>query len=64
MATQKIKFMDLAIGKVFTFELNKYTKTEEQRISCCTVINAARLDNPEQKIQVLPLIEVEVETTE
>jgi hypothetical protein len=59
MALQK--FMDLAVGAVFTFENNSYTKILEERISCCTVRNAVSTTNPQQKIQVLPLIEVETQ---
>jgi hypothetical protein len=62
MATQK--FMDIAIGSVFTFENNKYTKIPEQRISCCSVMNAVSTTNAEQKVNILPLIEVEVDTPE
>jgi hypothetical protein len=62
MANNKVKFMDLPVDAIFTFENNKYKKIQEERISCCTVINAVSTTNAEQKVNILPLIEVEVET--
>jgi len=64
MATQKLKFMDVPVDTIFIFENNKYKKIPEERISCCTVMNAVSAANAEQKVNILPLIEVEVETAE
>lgn len=58
MAMQK--FMDVAIGATFRHEGNDYRKIPEERISCCSAINAQGLHNDQQRIQVLPLVEVEV----
>lgn len=58
MAMQK--FMDVAIGATFRHEGNEYRKIPEERISCCSAINAQGLHNDQQRIQVLPLVEVEV----
>lgn len=58
MAMQK--FMDVAIGTTFRHEGNDYRKIPEERISCCSAINAQGINNNQQRIQVLPLVEVEV----
>lgn len=59
------KFMEVAVGQTFKLKnehglINDYIKLTEERISCCKVINAALLSDQKQRIQVLPLIEVEV----
>jgi hypothetical protein len=59
------KFMEVAIGQTFKLKndqgaVNEYVKLTEERISCCKAINAALLSDQKQRIQVLPLIEVEV----
>lgn len=58
MAMQK--FMDLAIGTAFRHEGSDYRKIPEERVSCCSAINAQGVHNAQHRIQVLPLVEVEV----
>jgi hypothetical protein len=38
----------------------QYKKIPDIKISCCRSINATAVDNPNNKIQVQPLTEVEV----
>lgn len=54
-----VKFMDLELGSRFKMNGIEYIKTPDERVSCCTCFNARVIDNADQKIQVLPLIEVE-----
>jgi hypothetical protein len=59
------KFMEVTVGQTFKLKneqgaVNDYVKLTEERISCCKSINAALLADQNQRIQVLPLIEVEV----
>ena len=56
--------MDLAAGLKFTASLNggpitEYIKIQEERISCCSVLNAQTTGANGQKVQFLPLAEVE-----
>jgi hypothetical protein len=58
------RFMDLAVGLKFTASLNggpitEYIKIQEERISCCSVLNAQATASNGQKVQFLPLAEVE-----
>jgi hypothetical protein len=58
-----VKFMDLAVGLKFKASLNggdviEYIKIQEERVSCCTVLNAQPTGSS-QKVQFLPLAEVE-----
>jgi hypothetical protein len=58
------RFMDLAVGLKFTASLNggpvsEYVKIQEERISCCTVLNAQSTAASSPKVQFLPLAEVE-----
>jgi len=54
-----VKFMDLEVGSKFKMNGIEYVKTPEERVSCCTCFNACVTANSDQKIQVLPLIQVE-----
>lgn len=57
------KFMDLTTGTKFTRpEDNQiiYVKIDEERISCCKVLNAVNASNSNEKIQILPLTEVNI----
>jgi hypothetical protein len=40
----------------------EYIKIPEERVSCCSVLNAVQADNRSTKVQVAPI--TEVETTE
>jgi len=55
------KFMDLSIGDKFKLNGINYVKTQEERISCCQVINASQEDLPSTRIQVTPITEVETD---
>lgn len=60
-----IKFMDLFVGQKFRASVNggplsEYIKIPEERISCCHVLTAALVADPNQKVQITPLVEVEV----
>ena len=61
MATETKKFMEIAVGSRFVTEGQQYEKITDERISCCKVINAKLVADNNQKIQVLPLTEVQVE---
>jgi hypothetical protein len=58
MATKK--FSDLSHGQQFTYNSMEYIKIPEERISCCSVLNAVQADNRANKIQITPITEVEV----
>jgi hypothetical protein len=55
-----VQFKDVAIGSQFIFNDVKYEKIPEIRVSCCTAHTAQEVGNPNSKIQILPLVEVEV----
>lgn len=55
------KFMDVDVGAQFKIGDINYTKIQDERISCCKVNNAVKSDDPNSKIQVLPITEVEVD---
>jgi hypothetical protein len=55
-----VQFKDLAVDGVFTMNGIQYKKIPDIKISCCRSINATAVDNPNNKIQVQPLTEVEV----
>lgn len=61
MATETKRFMDIAVGSKFFTDGQRYEKITDERISCCKVINAKLVTDNNQKIQVLPLTEVQVE---
>ncbi len=56
-----IKFMEVSEGQSFVLADLQYLKIAEQRISCCSAINATLSNDAATKIQVLPLQEVQVE---
>lgn len=60
-----VKFMDLTIGQKFKTSINggpisEYIKIPEERMSCCSVLNAVLVTDSKQKVQVTPLTEVEL----
>jgi hypothetical protein len=52
-------FKDLNIGEKFVYNNETYIKTEDERVSCCKVLNALKESNNE-KIMITPLQEVQV----
>lgn len=56
-----IQFKDLALDAKFTMNGIQYKKIPEIKISCCRSINASAIDNADNKIQVKPLTEVEID---
>ena len=55
-----INFHDVAVGSEFSMNGKKYVRIPDERINCCTVMNAAESDNRATKIQVVPITQVEV----
>jgi len=53
------QFKDVAVGQRFAFNGETYTKTPEERVSCCKTLNAVK-DTNQEKCMILPLQEVEV----
>lgn len=53
-----VKFVDLKVGDIFKMNDREFTRIADERINCCTVMNAQAKDNNE-KIQVIPITEVE-----
>jgi hypothetical protein len=58
MATKK--FSELSNGQQFTFNSIDYIKIPEERISCCSVLNAVQANDRSIKIQITPITEVEI----
>ena len=52
-------FKDLSIGEKFSYNNEIYTKVEEDRVSCCKVLNAVK-DTTNEKVMITPLQEVQV----
>jgi hypothetical protein len=57
MATKK--FSEVTNGQYFTMNSIEYIKIPEERVSCCSVLNAVQADNRSTKVQVTPITEVE-----
>lgn len=60
-----VKFMDLIVGQKFKASVNggplsEYVKIPEERVSCCHILTAALVSDPNQKAQITPLVEVEL----
>lgn len=56
----KKQFKDLAVGEAFTFNNVSYIRIADEKVSCCRTNNAAKADNPQEKTQITPITEVEV----
>ena len=56
MATKQFK--DVSVNTQFTLNGVDYKKIDEVRVSCCRSINACRVDDANNRIQVKPLDEV------
>jgi len=54
------RFVDIPVGTKFTFENNEYVKIPDNRVSCCKVLNAHLVANPNQKVMIVPISDVEV----
>jgi hypothetical protein len=54
------KFMDLQVGDKFVHGGIEYVKIPDERVSCCHVNNSQQLNDPNTKIQVTPITEVQV----
>jgi hypothetical protein len=52
-------FKDLNIGEKFTLNNETYIKAEEERVSCCKVLNALK-EATNEKVMITPLQEVQV----
>lgn len=57
---KEVQFKDLKIDDKFTLNGTEYVRTQDKRVSCCRVLNAANASNPNDKIQVKPLTVVEI----
>ena len=55
-------FNTIAIGTNFVWHNVEYSKIADERISCCKVLNAVRLDSGE-KIMIAPIENVEVKNS-
>jgi hypothetical protein len=56
----KKKFKDLIINDQFILHNNSYKKIADIKVSCCRKLNACLVDDPNHKIEVKPLEEVEL----
>lgn len=52
-----MKFHELKVGDQFTIDNISYLRITDERISCCKVFNATKLDTNE-KVQIIPITEV------
>lgn len=52
-----MKFHELAVGDTFTTDGVSYVRITDERISCCKVFNAKKIDTNE-KVQIIPITEV------
>jgi len=55
-------FSEVAVGSVFTYNGIQYTKTADERVSCCKIINAVDVNNPKNRIFFQPQSQVEEPT--
>lgn len=55
-----LQFHEIAIGSEFIYEGQSYIKIEPIRVSCCSSLNAAKKENPEDKRFIVPVSQVEV----
>lgn len=58
--SKSVQFHELAVGSSFVYEGQNYTKIETIRLSCCSSVNAAKKDNPDDKRFIVPVAQVEV----
>lgn len=54
------QFKDLSVGDRFIYNGIEYERIADMRISCCKTLNAVCTSDPNNKIQVQPLKEVQV----
>ena len=54
------RFVDISVGTKFVHDGQQYTKIADERINCCKVNNAVLVDNPAQKVMIVPANEVVV----
>lgn len=54
------QFKDLNVGDKFTIGGIEYTRIADERVSCCQVKNASLVSDPNNKVQIAPISEVEV----
>lgn len=52
-----MKFHELGVGDNFTIDGVSYIRITDERISCCKVFNAQKIDTNE-KVQIIPITEV------
>lgn len=53
------KFHELKVGDKFTLNNISYIRIADERISCCKVFNAQKVENNE-KVQIVPITEVNI----
>lgn len=56
-----IAFKEIKDGTIFTYNGIRYTKIPDEKVSCCTTLNAAEVNDPNKKIMVKPLVEVSID---
>jgi len=54
------KFSEIAVNTEFTYQNKLYKKVPEIRKSCCEFTNAEEVENPSNKIGVIPIAEVQI----
>jgi len=59
-----VQFRTLSVGNTFTFDNKEYIRTVDQKVSCCSTLNAAEVAQPANKIMVKPNVLVEVTNNE
>lgn len=56
-----VQFKDVSVNQNFKINDTEYKKVEEKRISCCKFTNACLVADPNQKVGIKPLTEVQVD---
>jgi hypothetical protein len=54
-----LKFVDLKTGDRFLLNNKEHLRIDDERISCCKVFNA-KIVATEEKVQIIPITEVEL----
>jgi len=56
------RFADIPVGTRFKTDNKEYVKIQDERLSCCKVLNAALISDSTKKTFIVPITEVEVVT--
>lgn len=57
---KEVAFSEIKEGETFTYGSEQWVRIKDERVSCCRILNAAKVENPAVKTQIGPAVQVQI----